>query len=100
MCKHLVDQHLIILNLFSNSINKDLVTGFVTVKVSQNLNSMQKMSAQWNKQHVRVFKSCSNVCKHQPLEWVQKPIEYKIIGCKIFDLNKVSKCKAVKYLEI
>ena len=39
-----VNQHLIVLNLGSVSINKVLVTEFNTVKVSQNLNLMQNMS--------------------------------------------------------
>ena len=42
MCKHRVDQHLIVLNLYSVSINKILVLKFMTVKVPQNLKSMQK----------------------------------------------------------
>ena len=33
------------LNLYSTLINKILVTEFMTVKVSQNLTSMQRMSA-------------------------------------------------------
>ena len=35
-----------ILNLYSNSTNESLVTEFMTVKVSQNLNSMQTKSKQ------------------------------------------------------
>ena len=38
--KFRVNQHLIILNLYSVSIRIILVTGFITVKVSQNLNLM------------------------------------------------------------
>ena len=41
MCKYRVKQHLIVLKLDSVSINKVLVTKFVTVKASQNLNLMQ-----------------------------------------------------------
>ena len=44
MRKHMVDQHLIVLNLYSISINKILTTGFMTMKFSKNLNSVQKMS--------------------------------------------------------
>ena len=43
MHKHRVDQHLIVLNSYSISINKILVTEFMTVKASQNLNSIQKI---------------------------------------------------------
>ena len=53
MCKHRVDQHLIVLNLYGVSINKILVLKFMTVKVPQNLKSMQKMSTQW---HQRLFR--------------------------------------------
>ena len=35
-----------ILNLYSNSTNESLVTEFMAVKVSQNLNSMQTTSKQ------------------------------------------------------
>ena len=44
MCKYRVKQVLIVLNLDNVSINKTLVTKFVTVKVSQNLNLMQSLS--------------------------------------------------------
>ena len=44
MYKYSVKQHLIVLKLDSVSINKILVTKFVTVKVSQNLNLMQTLS--------------------------------------------------------
>ena len=50
MCKYRVNQHLIILNLGNFSINKVLVTEFITVKLSQNLNLMWNMSTQWNQQ--------------------------------------------------
>ena len=40
MSRYRVNQHLIILKLDSVSIKKILVTEFVTVKVSQNLNLM------------------------------------------------------------
>ena len=38
------DQYLIVINLHSILTNKILVTGFMTVKVSLNLNPMQKLS--------------------------------------------------------
>ena len=38
VCRYRVNQHLIVLNLDSASINKILVTEFITVKVSQGLN--------------------------------------------------------------
>ena len=40
MCRYRVNQHLIVINLDSVSINKILVTEFITVKVSQNINLM------------------------------------------------------------
>ena len=46
MLKYRVDQQLIVLNLNFASINRILVTVIKTVKVSQNLNSMQKISNQ------------------------------------------------------
>ena len=42
MYKYRFDQHLIVLNLYV-SINKSLVTGFMTMTVSQNLNSREKI---------------------------------------------------------
>ena len=44
MCKCMVDQHLIVINLHSILINKILVTGFMTVKVWPNLNPIQCLS--------------------------------------------------------
>ena len=46
MCRYRVNQHLIVLELDSVSIDKILVMKFVTVQVSQNLNLMYNMSAQ------------------------------------------------------
>ena len=46
MLKYRVDQQLIVLNLNFVSINRILVAVMKTVKVSQNLNSMQKISNQ------------------------------------------------------
>ena len=40
MCRYRVNQHLIVLNLYSVPINKILVKEFITVKVSLNLNLM------------------------------------------------------------
>ena len=37
MCKSRLNQHLTVLNLYSVSINKNLVTEFITVKVSEDL---------------------------------------------------------------
>ena len=39
MGRYRVNQHLIVLNLYSVSISKILVTEFITMKVGQNLNS-------------------------------------------------------------
>ena len=41
MRRYFVNQHFIVLNLYSVSIDKILVTEFITEKVSQNLNLMQ-----------------------------------------------------------
>ena len=47
MCKYRVKQDLILnSSKVRVSINKNLVTKFVTVKVSQNLNLMQSLSTQ------------------------------------------------------
>ena len=46
MCRYSVNQQLIGLNLYTVSINEVLVTEFITVEVSQNLNLMQNMSTQ------------------------------------------------------
>ena len=46
MCKQSEDQDLIVLNLHSITINKTLATTFMTVKVSQNLNLMEKTPTQ------------------------------------------------------
>ena len=46
MCKYRVEQRFIIPHFCSISIYKGLVTEFMAVKISQNLNLMQKMSAQ------------------------------------------------------
>ena len=61
MCKYSVDQHLTVLNLYSASNNKILVTEFITVKVSQNL----------------YF--CCKICQHSEINnlvgtWFQKSI--------------------------
>ena len=40
MCRYRVNQHLIVLNIYSVPINKILVKQFITVKVSLNLNLM------------------------------------------------------------
>ena len=46
MFMYRVYQHLIVLNLYSVSINKILVTKFITVKKLQNLNLMENVSTQ------------------------------------------------------
>ena len=46
MGKYRVKQHLKVIKIDSASINKILVTKFVTVKVSQNPNVMQRLSTQ------------------------------------------------------
>ena len=44
MCTYKVYQHLLVLKLDSATVNKILVTKFVTAKVSQNLNLMKNKS--------------------------------------------------------
>ena len=70
MCKHRVDQHLIVLNLYGVSINKILVLKFMTVKVPQNLKSMQKMSTQW---HQRLFRYVNSKTIFEN-KWITKKI--------------------------
>ena len=53
ICRCRVNQYLIVLNLYSVSVSKVLVTEYITVKVSQNINLMLNMSTQWNQQHSR-----------------------------------------------
>ena len=78
MCQHRVKQDLLNSSKVSVSINKILVTKFVTVKVSQNLNLMRSLSTQWNQQLTgyvfsRVIEWLElNIRKH----WLQKTIEY------------------------
>ena len=52
------------------SINKIVVTKFVTVKVSQNLNLMQSLSTQWNQQSIRYVFSRVIECLEQNI-WKQ-----------------------------
>ena len=65
MGKYRVKQHLIVLKLDSVSINKILVTKFVTVKVSQNLNVMERLSTQLNQQLIRYLFSKVIECLEQ-----------------------------------
>ena len=74
MCNYRVKQDLIVLKLDSVSINKILVTKFVTVKVSQNLNLMQSLSTQWNQQLIRYVFSRVMECLEQNIR--------KKIDCK------------------
>ena len=71
MYKYSVKQNLIVLKLASVSTNKILVTKFVTVKVSQNLNLMQTLSIKWNQQLSRyiVIRNGKIVWKHGPCYW-------------------------------
>ena len=65
MCRYKVKQHLIVLKLDSVSINKILVTNFVTMHVSQNLNFMWNVSTQWNQQLIRYVFSKVIKCLEQ-----------------------------------
>ena len=100
MCKYKVKQDLLNSSKVIVSINKILVTKFVTVKVSQNLNLMQSFSPQWNQQLIRyafskVIKGLEQYIRKQidckrpsntwQMNWVQKiQIEmrkYKAVEC-------------------
>ena len=60
--------------MYSISINKIPVTEFMTVKISQNLNSFQKMSTQWNQE---CKKDTQMNAKHSKINWLKKVIEFK-----------------------
>ena len=62
-----VDQQLIVLKLDSVSTNKNLLIGFLTVKVSQNLNIVENMSIQWNQQFSRYLFSKVIKCLEQKI---------------------------------
>ena len=109
MCRYIVDQHLIVLNLYNVLINKILVLKFMAVKVSQNLNSMQKSSAQWNQQLFRfVF---SKVIEYLGISGTRKntecsktnrlksPITEQMSRAQNIWM-KVRKCKSAVCLEI
>ena len=57
ICKYMVNQHLVLLYLYSVSINKILVTEFTTVRVSHNLNLMWNISTHWNQQLIKYVSS-------------------------------------------
>ena len=63
------------LNLYYALINKILVTEFMTIKISQHLHSMQKMSTV---KHNRMFGKIkhSKEYKHLKRNWLQKTIKY------------------------
>ena len=73
MWKYRVNQHLIVLNLYSVSINKILVTKDNTVKVSQNLNLMWNVSTPWNQQ----LSMYAFGTKHWKANELQKPSSTK-----------------------
>ena len=68
MGKYRVKQHLKVIKIDSVSINKILVTKFVTVKVSQNPNVMQRLSTQWNQQLIRYVFSKVIECLEQNIQ--------------------------------
>ena len=53
----MVNQHLVLLYLYSVSINKILVTEFTTVRVSHNLILMWNISTHWNQQLIKYVSS-------------------------------------------
>ena len=77
MCQYRVGQHLIVLNLYSISNSEILVTESMTIKVSQKLNLMQKMSTQWKVIECLKKSNIQMITKHSKTNWVQKNIEYK-----------------------
>ena len=111
MCKYRVKQHLIVLKLDSVSINKIIVTKFVTVKVSQNLNLMKNLSTQWNeqliryvfskviecfKQNVRKQIDCKRPSNTKQMDWIQyiqiELWKYKVVKCFEIWPGKFSTC--------
>ena len=93
MCKDKVNQHVVVLNLQSVSISKMLVTEFITVKNSQDLNLMWNMSIQWNQQLSRYVFSKVIACLEQN---IRKQIDCKRpssteqmnrVDCKVFVLK-------------
>lgn len=56
MCKYWVNQHLIVVNSNSTSMNKIIVMAFMTVKVARNLYSMEKCKHSEINNSVNVFK--------------------------------------------
>ena len=91
MCKYRVKQDVIVLKLNSVSINKTLVTKFVTVKVSQNLNLMQSLFSnviECLEQNIRKQIDCKRPSNTKQMNLVQNiQIEMR-------------KYKALKYFEI
>ena len=98
MCKYRVKQRLIVLKLDSVSNNKILVTKFVTVKVSQNLNLMQSLSTQWNQQLIRyVF---SKAIEHlEQIDW-KRPSNTKQLNWVQNIQIEMRKYKAVECFKI
>ena len=102
MCKYRVKQDLLNSSKVRVSINKNLVTKFVTVKVPQNLNLMQSLSAQWNQQLIRYVFSRVIECLEQN---IRKQIDCKRpsntkqmnrlqnIRIEIWKYKAVRKCK-------
>ena len=103
MCKYRAKQDLIVLKLDSVSINKILITKFVTVKVSQNLNLMQSLSTQWNQQLIRYVFSrviecleqnirkqidCKRPSNTRKMNWLQK-IQIEMRKYKVIENFKI-----------
>ena len=88
-CRYKINQHLIALKLGSVSITKSIAPQLVTVKVPQDLNLMQNMSIQWNRQPSRYV---SKVIEY--LENIRKQIDNKK------DYQIQSKCTDYKIFEL
>ena len=102
MCKYRVKQDLLNSYKVSVWINKVLVTKFITVKISQNLNLMQSLSTQWNQQligyvfsrviecleqNIRKQIHCKRPSNTRQMNWVQNiQIEmrkYEAVECRM-----------------
>ena len=99
MCKYRVRQDLLNSSKVSVSMNKILVTQFVTVKVSHNLNLMQSLSTQWNQQLIRYVFSKVIECLEQNIRKqtdCKRPSNTKWMNRLQNIRIEIWKCKAVR----
>ena len=83
MCQYRVDKHLIVLNIYSISISKILVTVFMTVKIPLNLKSKHSIEQ-----------------KHSKTNLSQKTVKYKTNEKEQKTQIKVWNYKVAECLEI